>query len=57
MSKGMDDWGKVDELKDWDSHQVLVIIDNSGNQHKFADLVNAVMAKYREILRKEGLPV
>jgi len=25
MSKLMDDWGNVDQIKDWDDHQVLVI--------------------------------
>jgi hypothetical protein len=54
MSKLMDDWGTVDEIKNWDDHQVLVITDNANNRHKFEELINAVMAHYSGLLTKLG---
>jgi len=54
MSKLMDDWGNVDQIKDWDDHQVLVITDNAGNRHRFERLMSAVMAHYSELLTKLG---
>jgi len=57
MSKSIDHWGKVDDVKNWDNHQVLILTDNNGTQHKFEVLIEAVMAKFRELMAREGMVV
>jgi hypothetical protein len=57
MSKKMDDWGKLSEVKSFDKHQVLVVTDNNGARHRFQDLIEVVMPKFRELMAKEGIRV
>jgi hypothetical protein len=57
MSKKMADWGKLSEVKTLAGHQVLVVTDNAGARHRFPDLIEAVMVKFRELMAKEGIRI
>lgn len=49
MSPMFDDWDDVDSVVDWDANQVLILsedADKGGQQHKFSDLVVAVMTLF-----------
>jgi gluconate kinase len=55
MSKNFDDWGRVDEVRNWDEHAALVVTDDRGNRHNFPKLMDAVLATYQQLLADHGL--